>query len=132
MPQAKLMFRKYGYIPDNCDSYGLYALAIFLSTEINDSFDYNFFYNWMKDPTLDVTGGDLSGLEKNGSNVVITLDFDEELYEKDPEKYSLTISLDQLISVTEQWNTILKQKPIPPFIIITEDNGIYTLSASQE
>ena len=132
MLQAKLVFRKYGYIPDNCDNYGLYALAIFLSTEMIGDFAYDFFYNWMKDTTLDITSGNLTGLEKNGNNVIIILDFDDKLYEKDPEKYSLTIPLEQLISVSEQWYKILQQKTLAKLITISEYNGIYTLSTSQE
>ena len=118
-----------GYVAWNSQSYQLYILMEFLSTEmVGDG--YNFFYNWMKDSNLMLTSGNVIGVKKMKDKVLMHLLFDSKLFYSNQKKYSLIIPLEQLISVSEQWHEVIKNKP--PFIIITEDNGIYTVNASQE
>lgn len=130
MNKIKLELEKTGiYNPLKCGHYYLYILADFLSTEMTGD-GYNFFYNWMKDPNSTLTSGNIIGVKKIKDNILMHLLFDSDLFYYNQKRYSLTIPLNQLISVSEQWREIKKNKP--PFIIISEDNGIYQVTASQE
>lgn len=76
--------------------------------------------SWTMDPKQDATGGNISWLEKENGNIIIT----SLLYE-DEEKYFLNISIANFITVIEQWKQLMQE--LPSQIIITMKDGVVSL-----
>ena len=132
MKYIKLKFNNVsGYDVEKYDKYSLNILGEFFCTEMRGG-GFDFFYEWMNNSTWDKTktGGNIIELERNHDNVIIYFSDDHEEYFKNPEEYAITLPLDQLIKLSEQWLEF--KKILPPFIIITQEDNKYTMEASQE
>lgn len=130
MFKISLKLKELSYLPYLEDNYPLYVLGVFLLSDVGGTGGFESFYNWIKDSTRTGISCNIAGLDKIGDKIHMYLFFDDDLYEEDPEKYSLTISINEFTHVLEDWYELLKLKP--PYIIITEENGKYSLEAANE
>lgn len=130
MKYVKLKFNNIsGYDVEKYDQYGLNILGEFFCTEMRGG-GFDFFYEWMNKPEWNETGGNIMEVKKNHNNAIIYFSDDREEYLKNSEEYAITIPLDQLIKLSEEWLEL--KKTLPPFIIITEEHNQYTMKSSQE
>ncbi|MGB8366824.1 MAG: hypothetical protein WCD44_00545 [Candidatus Babeliales bacterium] len=82
----------------------------------------NSFKKWMYDPAIEIFGGNVTTVEKEGEKIIITLEFVENEKKYD---YSFETTREKLIDIMDRWNELYKK--MPEKIIITRYNDAIIL-----